>query len=78
MNNQIICSPIVQFGASWASWFSLLLEDEYVLVVLDEAYMLLSYGAKKIRSQNSINTSFICCNTDKYFNQFILSTSLRP
>ena len=47
MNNQIICSLIVQFGASWASCFSLLLKDEYVLVVLDEAYMLLSYGGKK-------------------------------
>jgi len=29
---------------------------------------------KKTGSQNSINTSFICSNTDKYF--LILSTSL--
>ena len=52
MNNQIICS-IVQFGASCVSGFSLLLKDEYVLVVLEKK------KTEQISSQNSINTSVL-------------------
>ena len=58
MNNQIICS-IVQFGASCVSGFSLLLKDEYVLVVLDVILWRKKKKTEQISSQNSINTSVL-------------------